>query len=355
MSRKMTILGQMPAFEWCHTGVAHGYVKSEWSAAGAWARLPLLASLTTKLAFAVLLIGSASVYAEKPRVLATIKPLALIVNDLAGDLVISETLLQGNTSPHHFSMKMRQARQLARADMLVWVGPEFEVFLQNEAQVKKPHAPLPGLGERPAHASGGRVNIALSSLLHATDTSAGDEEHESLDQREDHEHLHLWINPQHAITLARALARELKILLPDAAFTIDARVRDYTAELDALDKSLQQTMAPMNEVPFIVYHDGFGEFVDRYKLKQLASVTRAPDELVSARRIDIIKSTAINAACLIVDQSELSRAQRYARLFHLPSVAVDLLAANLEIDSYPQYLSALAESFLSCANSEALR
>src|SRR5690606_35140408 len=75
----------------------------------------------------LLLLASLSVFASEPQVLASIKPLALIAREITKDV---NTLLPAGGSPHEFSVRVSDMRQIHSAPLVVWVGVGLEGFLQ---------------------------------------------------------------------------------------------------------------------------------------------------------------------------------------------------------------------------------
>ena len=61
---------------------------------------------------------------------ASIRPLAFLLNELAlpADEVIQ--LVSNNSSAHHYQLKVSDRRLLQSADLVVWVGPALELFLE---------------------------------------------------------------------------------------------------------------------------------------------------------------------------------------------------------------------------------
>ena len=72
---------------------------------------------------------SVSVYAksdDKPLV-TSIKPLAIIAKSALQDRARVEYLMPAGLSPHDVVLKLSDMRKLADADLVFWIGPEFEI------------------------------------------------------------------------------------------------------------------------------------------------------------------------------------------------------------------------------------
>src|SRR5690625_6099843 len=92
-------------------------------------RLPRsVVRLLPLLLFLILFVG-APVRAELT-VLASIKPLGLIVEEVMGERGQVDTLLQGSASPHNYAVRVSDMQRLQAADVVVWVGPEMETVLE---------------------------------------------------------------------------------------------------------------------------------------------------------------------------------------------------------------------------------
>ncbi len=262
-------------------------------------------------------------------VVASIRPLALLVDELLGDALRqtfkTQTLLQNQESPHHFSLSISQAKKLADADLLLWVGPEFELFLHKAARSSRSVA-----------------------FVDAQDSDEHNHHHN------DHAHnseLHLWLDIVAIETVSKQLVTELKKLSPKDAPDLDVRLEEFLKEVALLDSDLKRQLLPFTQQGFLVFHDGYGPLVHRYGLNQVASITRVPDEQVSARRLGLLQQQikTYNVQCLIVDENERMQAQRYANVLGLKVSSVDLLAARAgNQQSYTYYMKQIAYDFVSC-------
>ena len=97
-----------------------------------------LLSLFAALAAALSpLLGGAAV--AKPNVVVSVLPVAAIVAGVMEGVDTPSVIVRGNASPHGFALKPSDARALATADLIFWIGPAYETFLQR---------PLAGLGGR---------------------------------------------------------------------------------------------------------------------------------------------------------------------------------------------------------------
>lgn len=253
---------------------------------------------------------------ERPLVATSIRPLELIVKDLAGDLVESKVIVENSASPHDFALTIGQAFMVNDADLLVWIGPSFESFLASGVYT--------------------RNKVALEGLI-------------TVDHTDDHHHdFHFWLDSHYAETFAGAIAENLKALLPDAHKELDQNLSQFKKRMQKRREKTAKDMRPYAKVPFAVYHDGYRYFVEEYGLRQVAQMTRVSHEKLSAKRLNEVGKKITQAVCLLAGRDELREAKRYANLFEKPLVEIDLLATDTEVQTYDDYLAAIAYAFRNC-------
>ena len=73
--------------------------------------------------------------------------------------------------------------------------------------------------------------------------------------------------------------------------------------IDALDVEVRQTLAPVKDRPFIVFHDGYQYLETAFGLNAVGSITVNPDRMPGARRVALIKDKikSLNAACVFAE------------------------------------------------------
>lgn len=293
--------------------------------------------LTHLLLLLALLSAHASAVADPAEVLVSIKPLALIAQRVAGADAKVHTLLPAGASPHEYALKVSDMRQIQRADIALWVGPELEGFLQKSlGQVSRQRL----------------ITAAGLARIHWPSEPA--QAHHSTEHHHDtHSHqrdLHVWLNPINAAVIAQALAQQLGQVLPAHAEAFAARAKQFTAELTALDAQLQQQLLPLQSVGFAVYHDGYRHFVDRYQLNQVDYVTLTPERRPGAKHLyQLEQQLKREAQCLLVEPYTNSEAaMALAERVGLRTGTLDPLASDPAITDYSSLMRALATALANC-------
>ncbi|MDO6747606.1 metal ABC transporter solute-binding protein, Zn/Mn family [Gilvimarinus sp. 1_MG-2023] len=268
--------------------------------------------------------------------LASIKPLALIANELALESDRVDYMLPAGVSPHAYALSVSQMRRLHSADLILWVGPELESFLQKPVR---------------ARSAGHVLTLADLTGLHWPEESAAEAQHHDDHHDHAHEHdLHLWLNPQNTLRVVDALAQRLAILNPAGAAAYAERADEFKGRLRALDAELEVQMRAISARGFAVYHDGYGHWVARYGLNQVDYVTVTPDQAPGAKHLaQLQKHLRQEASCLFVEPySDVSGAKRMAQNLGLSVAELDPLASAADLNSYELLLRHLANRFSAC-------
>lgn len=287
------------------------------------------------LASTVLLLAIAMPVQAKIQLLASLKPLALIAQEVAGDQAEVTTLLPVSASPHDYPLKMSDHKRLRAADLVVWIGPEMESFLARPLANLKQHQvlsayQLPGLYWPEADAL---------DHHHHHQTHAG---HEGKDP-------HIWLDPRNAARIAQALAERLAQLQPDSAEQFRSNAQAFGESIRQLDEQLKQQLAPVKEVGFAVYHEGYGHFVRRYGLHQVAYVTYMPERRPGAKHLQELRGLlAKEGECLFMEPYyKMDAIEEMAASLGLRIGLLDPIG-DQQVSSYEQLLKQLGQEFLAC-------
>lgn len=310
------------------------------------------------------LLPASAFAAEKAAVVTTIKPLHSLVQGVMGETGDATLLITGIASPHGFSLKPSQVSGLQDAGAVFYIDEAFESFLKNALaalpeDVKK--VPL-------SHAEGVK-------LLERREGGAWDEDHHDhghshaySDDHDDHEkeghddhdghgteadNLHLWLDPENAIYITRAVTVELGRLYPENRTVYKENAQKQIARLNELDAELRARLAPLKGRSYIVLHDAYPYFEARYDLMAVGSLTLEPDAPASAKRLKEIreKIQETSAVCIFREpQFDDRLLQTAAEGLPVKLGVLDPLGADLEPgeDLYFTMMNALADNLAEC-------
>lgn len=78
-------------------------------------------------------MGSATRAADAA-VVASLKPLGFIASAIADGVTDTQVLLPDGASEHDYSLRPSDVKRLQGADLVVWVGPEMEAFMEKSVR-----------------------------------------------------------------------------------------------------------------------------------------------------------------------------------------------------------------------------
>ncbi len=247
---------------------------------------------SSALLFASTVLLSSPVAAAGPNVVASIKPVHSLVASIMQGVGEPSLIVEGAASPHTYNMKPSNAAALQAAKVVFWVGPGLEAFLDKPLDALSGGAKVVELSEAPGleklkfreggafeahdhddegHGEEGHKH-AEGEAEHddaAAPEAAAADDHDHAHEGHDHEgfDMHLWLDPQNARAMAAEIEKTLTEADPDNAGAYKANLEKLNQRLDALDKSLVATVAPVKDKPFVVFHDAYQYFEHRYQVR----------------------------------------------------------------------------------------
>jgi len=276
------------------------------------------------LALAATLTLTTAAFAEVPRVVASVKPIHALVAGVMGDLGSPDLIVDGTASPHNYSLKPSNAQALQNADLVFWTGHGMELFLEDSIGTLAPNAKVvelstsPGITLLPPREGGtfephdhgheegdGHEGHDRAEGEHAE----GEHDHAHEDEHAAHDHgdeevdMHFFLDPENAKTMVAVIADSLSSADPDNAATYAANAATVTADLDVLEADVTAKLAPVKDRPFVVFHDAYQYFENRFDLNVAGSITVNPEVAPGADRITQIRErlSAENAACVFAE------------------------------------------------------
>lgn len=373
---------------------------------------------------AVSLMASTAAFAA-PEVVVSIKPIHSLVASVMEGVGEPALIVEGAGSPHTYSLKPSQAAAIEGADVVFWVSPTLEPFLEKplqslaaDAQVVE-LADIDGLktmpfresaafeghdhGDEEDHAEDDHDHEHHDEMAHDEDDHDHEEhaaheeddhdeedhhaevhdEHEDHDEdghaeADEHDHdghddhdedvaahedehhhdhgavdPHLWLDPVNAQVMVAEIAHELSEADPDNAERYQANAETVNARLDDLIARTKAEVAPAAGKPFVVFHDAYHYFEDRFGLTAAGSITISPENPPGADRVAQIQDKVrdLGATCVFAEpQFEPKLVTVVIEGSDARAGVLDPLGATLENgpDLYFDLIGNMASSFAEC-------
>lgn len=244
------------------------------------------------IALFCLLLGIVPAMAQ-PRVVASIMPVHSIVSAVMGDTGKPELLLPGRLSEHTANLTPRQLAALGKADLVFIISRKLEFKLGqisgSEAVGGKTFVEL-------AEAAGVRVH----AIREGGGWAADEDEEEAEEVGQGTIDPHVWLDPDNAKAMAKAVAGELAAADPANAETYLANAGAFAATVETLTAELRSQLAPVKSRPYIVFHDAYQYFERYFGLNAVGSIADVSAASPSAKRLEEIRARLRESAAACV-------------------------------------------------------
>ncbi len=226
------------------------------------------------------------------RVVVSIAPLHSLAAGVMRGVGTPKLIVRGYGSPHTYQMRPSDAAVLQAAELVLWVGEPLETFLQKPLRALPGQARVVALIETPG--------LELLPIRAATSRDAHEGHEISRSGNSGHDihssatiDPHIWLDPANARKLVVQIARELSTLDPENGARYQANAAALDASLDELDRELGRQLAPVRDIPFVVFHEAFQYFERRYELHTLGAIQTGPERLPGARRLQELRQQIV--------------------------------------------------------------
>ena len=228
-------------------------------------------------------------------------------------------IMQGAMSPHTFSMRPSDAVALEDADVIFLIDEVLETSLANPIDTLASNArvvPLfhaQGLVYRTLR-EGGTFDTHDHHEPHMEDGHSEENEavhrHDDSDDHISHDHSwheeidpHIWLDPVNAAAMVRVIADTLYKAHPANAELYADNAQVLLLRLEELTAQITADLAPVQGKPFVVFHDGYRYFEDRFGLAAAGSVVISPGRSPGVRRISELqeKIRDLGATCVFAE------------------------------------------------------
>lgn len=309
------------------------------------------------------LVGIACHAYAAPKVVTTIKPLHSLVAQVMDGVGEPELLIKQG-SPHGYQMKPADAKNVAEADLVLYVSHELETFMPPLLKKSgKEHsiewAALPNLYPLPTR-HGGMWEEGDDD----DDHDHGDHHHHEHEHghEQGHDHhghhhgaydAHLWLSIARSKLLLEQTATELAAIDPANAAKYRDNAAKAAADLDALKTGLTTKLQPVQKRPFMVFHDAYQYFEQDYDLDAVGTVRVDPEHEPGAKRISELHQMIADhkIVCLFSEpQFPAKIVTKLAADGNVKTAVLDPVGADLAPGKtmYRQLLTNLADNLAGC-------
>ena len=211
---------------------------------------------------------------HKLRVVSSFFPIDEFVKKIGGDIIQSSILIPTGIEPHDFEPTINQIQTVDSADVLVYNGLGIENWI---TKINTAH------------------KIDASEGLNASYT---DRRNMTLDP-------HVWLDPLLAKKEVENIRNGLMTIDPNNRDRYLNNAKNFSNELDNLDKTIKTYLESCKKRDFITFHNSFSYFANQYGLNQHSISNAGPEAEVTPTRLAEIINIAKSLDLKVIYSEEL--------------------------------------------------
>ncbi|MEJ6389213.1 zinc ABC transporter substrate-binding protein [Gymnodinialimonas ulvae] len=318
--------------------------------------------------------------AEVPNVAVDIAPVHSLVTRVMAGVGEPALVIPAGASPHEYNLRPSEAAALQDADLVFWMGEDLTPWLEDAVETLAEGAAVTELlsvdGIRLLDFREGALFEAHSHgdhgdhddhEEHADHDEHDHEEHADHDEHDhdDHGHddhaghdhgehdPHAWLAPSNATVWLNVIAAELSAVDPENAGTYFANAAEAIAEMEALSAQVRETLARVQDMSFIVFHDAYQYFEADFGLSAAGAISIGDATDPSPARIAEIQGRLRDEGVdCVLSEPQFNPGLVEAALdgTEAATAVIDPLGAELEPgpDLYPTLIRNMAATLASC-------
>ena len=324
----------------------------------------------------ITLLATLSISKAEVKVVASIKPIHSLVSYVMDGVGKPDVIVDGYNSPHGFSLKPSHAKMIENADLIIWVGEDLEAFLEKPLNtiskkavnieimdlsgIKKLKFRERNIFEGHDDHGHGHKEKKHDDHGHGHKEKKHDDHGHKEAKHDDHGHdkhahgehdPHVWLDPMNAKVIIKEIENQLVKLDPDNSSKYKANSKKAQSELDNLTRNIKKDLK--GNLRFVVFHDAYQYFENRFGIKVLGALTVNPDVLPGAEQLseirEVIEHEKVN--CLFSEpQFNPAIIKSIAKDTKIKTGVLDPLGATLDKGKgmYSELLQSMYASFKGC-------
>jgi zinc transport system substrate-binding protein len=292
------------------------------------------------------------------KVLASIKPVHSLVAGVMQGAGSPGLIVDGSASPHNYALKPSQAKALADAQIVFWIGSGLEGFLEKPLKniAGKATAVSLAQAEGISHLGFRDLDEIGKEHDHAHDDDHGHKHGHGHSHGHDHaseDDPHIWLDPRNAAAMVTAIETALVKADPANTGTYSKNANAMRSRLGELETQIAKKVTPLKNARFVVFHDAYQYFERRFGLSASGAITLTPESTPGAQHVKEVSKRVkdLGVTCVFSEpQFEPKLVAVVSEGSKARSAELDPLGAALEAgpEHYFQLLTGMADSMSEC-------
>ena len=240
-------------------------------------------------------------------VFVSVLPQQYFVQQIGGDHVDVQVMVQPGASPATYEPRPRQMTALAGARLYFSIGVAFESVWLDKIMAANPAMTL-------VRTDAGIQKIPMATHHHGEEAHHEGEENHGESSHDGILDPHIWLSPPLVRQQAGTILSALTAADPGRSEDYDANYRRFVAAIDDLDRDLKTLFSGKEGLPFMVFHPAWGYFAQAYGLTQVPIEIEGKDPKPAQLQVMIENARAQGIRVVFVQpQFSVKRAELVAR------------------------------------------
>lgn len=262
-----------------------------------------------------------------PKVVVTIKPIHSLVCAIMKGIGTPVLLMNNVDSPHLHILRPNEMAELHNADLVIWVGENYETEMRNailSLDTKKTILTLMDIDG--LNRLQNRVGKLWGGEADLHEHKAGDEHAFEWDG-------HIWLAPNNARAILFSVTKILSYMDPLNANFYEENCRKALTRLDNLAQELLKDTRDVKGKMYLLYHDSTQYFDHYFGTQAVGAIVPEPGRSPSAYHVDnlIIALKTTQIMCIFMEpQFDLKIVKMLSYESNVPYAQLDYLGVNLQ-------------------------
>lgn len=281
-------------------------------------------------------------------IVVSIKPLYSLVAHLTEGISQPVLLMTQSQSAHHYTMRPSERRLLARAGMIVWIGPTMEFWLNKVIKQQEDEMVivtalqadgLKRLNKRNQHSHGhhGHAHASVANGEHGSRVDP-----------------HIWLSTYNAAAISKHIAASLIRYDPENTKQYGKNLEHLLGKIEQLKNVININLTTQNQ-PFIAHHDAFQYFEHENALNYIDTVNFNENAGTSLKQLrEINRQIAeYNIQCLVYQAPRAAIIDALTSQSTVKAVELDPLGMHVSDDknAWFELMQRLTLDFNHCLSS----
>ncbi|WP_417877401.1 zinc ABC transporter substrate-binding protein [Vibrio sp.] len=305
----------------------------------------------------IALATASQAYAQVPKVAVDIAPLHSLVTQVMDGVGEPDLLIRPEASPHDYHLRPSEANALSQANIVFWIGEGLTPWLEKPlSSLASSATKIEMMEVEGTTLYGFREGATFEAHVHSEE---GHEEHEEHQEHDDHHHHgdhdpHVWLDPKNAEVWVEAIASALSNVDAEHAHIYKDNAKTAIIRLHQLSDDIKQQVQSLNGIKFIVFHDAYQYFEQRFQLLASGAISISDASKPSPARISKIRQTVKDLGVTCVFTEPQFNPELVNTVFENSTVktigTMDPIGANIAPgkDQYHSLLMAMINSLKQC-------